>query len=180
VRFDNFHLHLGSAWRKVEARGERAAVFASGERFLFDYIIAGTGYQVDPLAMPELKGFSASIATWGDRFRPREEEKDEILARYPYLGDAYQFTEKTAGTTTFLRNLHCFNFGAMVSYGRHIGDVGSLRSGIARLVSGISRDLFLEEHARRNLPLNVITELTGDEYAHSVWPAGAVARHASA
>jgi cation diffusion facilitator CzcD-associated flavoprotein CzcO len=155
-------------------------VLASGERFLFDYIIAGTGYRVDPRAMQELQGISAAIATWGDRFLPHEEEKDENLARYPYLGDAYQYTEKAAGIAPFLSNLHCFNFGAMVSYGRHIGDVGSLRLGIARLVSGISRDLFLEEHARRTLPLNVITELTGDEYGEAVWPAGAVARHANA
>ena len=169
VAFKNFHLHLAAPWQSVELNGDRVEVVAGGERFLFDYVIAGTGYRADLLALEELRGFSGLIATWKDRYQPSEGEEDEALARYPYLGDSYQYVEREPGTAPYLKNLHAFNFGGMASYGRHVGDVGSLRAGIARLVAGISRDLFLEEHARQRLPTNIITDLTGEEYARAIW-----------
>ena len=57
------------------------------------------------------------IALWRDRFTPPPGEESDLLARHPYLGSAFEFTEREPGTAPFLSRLHNFTFGAMPSLG---------------------------------------------------------------
>ena len=171
TRFENFHLHMNAPATSVTMRDDAIVFEANGDQIELDFLILGTGYRVDPCARPELAPVAAHIATWGDRYVPPPEQQDSLAARYPYLGENFQFQEREPGVAPYLRNIYSFTFGAIESFGRHIGDNGSLASGVPRLVAGISRDLFLDDHDHHmsRLTATAPLELTGDEYRHSVW-----------
>jgi hypothetical protein len=87
------------------------------------------------------------------------------------MGEGFEFQEKIPGTAPYLKNVHSFTFGAIESFGRHIGDNGSLAAGVPRLVAAISRDLFLADrsHHLARLTAPAPLELTGEEYLASIW-----------
>jgi cation diffusion facilitator CzcD-associated flavoprotein CzcO len=177
TRFDNFHLHMNAPATDVTMENDAIAFNANGERFALDFLVLGTGYRVDACARPELGPISDKIAAWGDRYTPPPGQQDSYAARYPYMGDGFEFKEKTPGTAPYVRNIHSFTFGAIESFGRHIGDNGSLAAGVPRLVAAVSRDLFLDDrdHHMARLTAPAPLELTGEEYRHSVWSAPATA-----
>ena len=71
-------------------------------RFAADYLICGTGGDMDVALRPELAAFSEHIATWADRYTPPQDE-EERLCRYPSLGSDYAFLEKTPGAERFFK-----------------------------------------------------------------------------
>ncbi len=176
TRFDNFHLHMNAPAKNLRMKNGVIVYPVDGESFELDFLILGTGYRVDPCARPELVGIGDLIATWGDRYAPPADRQDENASRYPYMGEGFEFQEKIPGTAPYVGDIHSFTFGAIESFGRHIGDNGSLAAGVPRLVSAVSRDLFLADHdhhmARLTAPAPL--ELTGDEYKHSVWTASEI------
>jgi cation diffusion facilitator CzcD-associated flavoprotein CzcO len=171
--FSNFYLHLGSRLERATERpnGCRLTVNGNTLPFDFDFVIAGTGYTIDPLSQPLLSTLAAHIAIWGDRYSPPDDMRNEAGSRYPYLGADYEFVEREPGAAPWLGNVHCFNFAAIMSFGRTVGDIASLQSGVPRLVAAISRDLFLAErdHHMTRLTAPPPMELTGKEYANSMW-----------
>jgi cation diffusion facilitator CzcD-associated flavoprotein CzcO len=114
-------------------------------RFTFDFIIFATGAVADLSARPELAPIVQHIALWSDRFTPPPGEESDALARYPYLGPAFEFTERQPGTAPFLRRLHNFTYGAMPSLGLTGAAIPGMKYGVPRLVRGLVRDLFLED-----------------------------------
>jgi cation diffusion facilitator CzcD-associated flavoprotein CzcO len=141
---ENFHLHLNSELSDVAAVGDRKVTAKVGGKVRrFDHVIAGTGYRVDLSNQPEFARIQQSIALWSDRFRPGAGEEDAAVGRYPYLGPGFEFLARTEADTIFLRNIHCFNLAASVSYGELVGDIASTVFQ-PRLVSAIARDLFAE------------------------------------
>jgi hypothetical protein len=52
---------------------------------------------VDLAARPELSDFAHEILLWRDRFTAAEEERDDVLAVYPYLGTGHEYLEKCRG-----------------------------------------------------------------------------------
>lgn len=172
-RFESFHLHLGA--REAKLRVENGAIrLALGGRdtgLAFDFVIAGTGYSVDLSARPELANIVERIALWRDRYRPEPGQENAELSRYPYLTPGFAFTEKEPGAAPYLRNIHFFSAGAMLSNGRNPGEVSGMRHGIPQLVSAIGRDLFrddAEAHVARVLA-PVAPILTGAEYRNCLW-----------
>lgn len=169
--FPNFHLHFNAGWRCVEAIGDKVAVTTdSGQGFRFDRVVAGTGYEVDLSARPELTGLSDKIALWRDRYAPPPGEESAKLGNYPYLGRGFEFAEKVPGDAPYLSDIHCLNNAAVASLGRAVGEIVSIRYSIPRLVSHIGRDLFLadlEKHVARIKSFDR-PDLTGDEYAAAI------------
>ena len=51
-----------------------------------DFLICGTGIEMDFARRPELVRIAGDIATWADRYTPPPEERDQRLAKFPYLG----------------------------------------------------------------------------------------------
>jgi cation diffusion facilitator CzcD-associated flavoprotein CzcO len=140
----NFHLHLNSELSEVAAADNRRVTARVGGKIRrFDHVIAGTGYRVDLSAQPEFARIQQTIALWSDRFHPGVGEEDAAVGRYPYLGAGFEFLARTEADSIFLRNIHCFNIGASVSYGELVGDLPSVVLQ-PRLVSAIARDLFAE------------------------------------
>jgi cation diffusion facilitator CzcD-associated flavoprotein CzcO len=144
-RFENFVWHANCAWRSVRDEGDVAAVETEAGTFTFDFIIFATGAETDLSARSELAPIAHQIALWRDRFTPPPGEESDVLAKYPYLGTAFEFTERERGTAPFLSRLHNFTYGAMPSFGLTGAAVTGLRYGVPRLVNGLVRDLFRED-----------------------------------
>ena len=101
----------------------------------------------DLSARSELAPIVHQIALWRDRFTPPPGEESDLLARYPYLGTAFEFMEREPGTAPFLGRLHNFTFGAMPSLGITGAAIAGMKYGVRRLVNGLVRDLFREDAA---------------------------------
>jgi FAD-dependent urate hydroxylase len=152
-KFDNFAWHTDCKWRAVRYDGKAATVATDGDPFTFDFIIFATGFETDLSARPELAPIVRHIALWRDRFTPPPGEESDLLARHPYLGPAFEFTEQEPGTAPYLNRLHNYTFGAMPSVGLTGGAITGIKYGVRRLVGGLVRDLFREdaEHHYRDL-----------------------------
>jgi len=144
-RFENFVWHANCAWRSVRDEADVAAVETAAGTFTFDFIIFATGAETDLSARSELAPIAHQIALWRDRLTPPPGEESDVLAKYPYLGTAFEFTEREPGTAPFLSRLHNFTYGAMPSFGLTGAAVTGLRYGVPRLVNGLVRDLFRED-----------------------------------
>jgi cation diffusion facilitator CzcD-associated flavoprotein CzcO len=103
----------------------------------------GTGYRIDLAAQPELARIHEHIALWGDRFKPEASEESQAGASHPYLGAGMEFLPRAGVGAEYLRNIHCFNLAAALSYGIPVGDVPSTAIH-PRLLAAIARDLYVE------------------------------------
>jgi cation diffusion facilitator CzcD-associated flavoprotein CzcO len=145
VKFPNFHLHLSAPWTNATEREGMVETTIGGTTWRLDFVIAGTGYSPALASMPELRDFRGKILLWGDRYTPPMEERDEILASYPYLGPAHQLRERTDGAAPSLRDIHVQNPAGFMSFGLPIGDVPSMKRDIPAIVGGISGDFFRDD-----------------------------------
>jgi cation diffusion facilitator CzcD-associated flavoprotein CzcO len=144
VAFDNFHVHLNSSLSDVAQGADGKVTGKAGSRnFRFDHLIAGTGYRIDLAAQPELARIHEAIALWGHRYEPSRGEENAAGAAHPYLGAGFEFLPRNETGAAYLRNIHCFNLAAALSFGIPVGDVPSVVDQ-PRLVAAIARDLYRE------------------------------------
>jgi cation diffusion facilitator CzcD-associated flavoprotein CzcO len=144
VQFSNFFLHLSTNLADVRVAGNQLTARANGRTMRFDYLISGTGYHIDLAAQPELKNIHSAVALWRDRFAAPAGEANAAGAIHPYLGPGFEFQARTGtdpGAAACLRNIHCFNLAAQLSYGILVGDIASMVYH-PRLVAAIARDLY--------------------------------------
>jgi cation diffusion facilitator CzcD-associated flavoprotein CzcO len=142
---DNFTLHTGTEWIGAREAGARAEISTSKGPLVADFIICGTGIDIDFSCRPELAKFAHNIATWSDRYVPPPAERNDRLGRYPYLGQDYAFTEKTPGLTPWIRNIHLFAIGSTMSFGPSGSSINAMTTAVAKLSSGITRGLFMAD-----------------------------------
>lgn len=140
-----FSLHAGSGWRSLRARDGGVEIVTDSETFFADFVIVATGFATDLAARPELALVEPHIARWADRYTPPASEAHEDLSRHPYLGPGFEFTERTPGSAPYLQYLHNYTFGGLLSLGFGGASISGLKYSAARLVSGITRSLFVED-----------------------------------
>ncbi|MBN9028043.1 MAG: squalene/phytoene synthase family protein [Rhizobiales bacterium] len=128
-------------------------------RFDFDHLLLGTGYDIDLSRRPELANLVDDIALWSDRFVAPEGEADASLGRYPYLGRAFEFTEKVPGSAPHLANIHVFNNGAVPSLGPICNGITGLKYGVPRMVAALTKGLFLDDADRHYAELMAYDEV---------------------
>lgn len=188
--FKNFHWHANCGWRSAREDGNAVSVQADTGSFKFDFVIFATGTETDLATRPELAPMVREIALWRDRFTPPSGEENDELGCYPYLGGAFEFTERQRGAAPYLRRLHNFTYGAMPSLGLTGAAIPGMKYGVPRLVNGLVRDLFLEDAAQhyRNLAAFKVPELEtlesmvdwigslGGEALADVSPTGGIAK----
>ena len=144
VAFNGFHIHLNTSLSDVAMASNGKITAKAGRKTMrFDHLIAGTGYRIDLAIQPELARIHEHIALWRDRFKPAPGDESEAGAARPYLGAGFEFLPRAATGAQFLRNIHCFNLAAGLSFGIPVGDVPSTVDQ-PRLVSAIARDLYVE------------------------------------
>lgn len=146
-----FRIHLGARWQQAWVDGDRVRARTNHGEHVFDFVIAGTGFQYDPRTRPELAGIADDIALWRDVYTPPA-DLDDDLGSWPYLGPGYELTERRAGRAPWLRRIRVFSAAAAFSFGIPVGDVASLATGIPRLVDAIGRDLFFADQDRPAAP----------------------------
>lgn len=142
-----FRLHAGSAWKSLALCGDAIEVTTDNERLQVDFVIVATGFVTDLATRPELERFEPFIARWADRYQPPAGESHEDLARHPYLGSGFEFTERQPGLAPYLSHLYNYTFGGLLSMGFGGASISGLKYSVARLVSGITRSFFIEDSA---------------------------------
>lgn len=155
-----FTVVLAAPWTAVTMAAGRVAVEAAGKAWRFDHVLLGTGFETDLACRPELAGLCDQIALWRDRFTPPPGEEDPVLARFPYLGPAFELSERVPGAAPYLRRVHIFNNGAVPSLGPVCNGVTGLKYGAPKIVAGIARSFFLEDADRH------LDALMGYDEAH--------------
>jgi len=120
IAHDNFAVHLASPILSAEPEGDAITLRigpAPGRVVLADFLILGTGFDMDPMRTPELAAFMPHIATWADRYTPPPERAWPALGRLAYLGEGFELIERVLGTCPEAGRVHLFNFGAFASLG---------------------------------------------------------------
>lgn len=143
VAFQNFHLYLNSPWTEAGVAHDKLVVKVAGKTQRFDHVIAATGYAVDLSMQPELAQVHRLVRLWGDHYRPQPEEQDSAGAKSPYLGEGFEFLPQPGAGADCVRNIHCFNLAAQLSYGLPVGDIPSSVMH-PRLIEALARALFLD------------------------------------
>lgn len=136
-----FHFDCGIGGMREED-GEVVITTVHGRVFRTDFVILGTGFDVDPASREELGDYRAAIACWEDRYTPPPGEANRALGRFPWLADDFAFTEKVPGTAPWLADIHCFNYGATMSLGKVSGDIPAISEGALWLARGVAGALF--------------------------------------
>jgi cation diffusion facilitator CzcD-associated flavoprotein CzcO len=176
ARHANFHLHTGAPWQGARAIGDRVELQTPQGTFGADYLICGTGVDMDFSRRPELHRFAANIATWGHRYTPPPEQRDERLARFPYLGSEYELIETHPGETPWIRNIHVFAIASTMSFGPSGSSINAMTTAVRKLVDSITRGLFkgdLERHWQSLLSYDVPQAVIADAAAPPEQPKNA-------
>jgi cation diffusion facilitator CzcD-associated flavoprotein CzcO len=145
ARHQAFYLHPASSWQRVELVADDILITTERGQLECDFIIVGTGFITDLRLRPELARVEPHIARWGDRYTPPEEERHEDLLRHPYLGPAFEFTERCPGAAPYLRYLYNYTFGCLPSLGFGGASISGMKYSVPRVVGGITGSLFVED-----------------------------------
>jgi cation diffusion facilitator CzcD-associated flavoprotein CzcO len=143
VAFSGFRIHLNTSLNDVAMAGNQISARANQTPMRFDHLIAATGYRIDLAAQRELTRIHQHIALWRDRFTPAAGDESTAGSYHPYLGAGFEFLPRAQEGAAYLRNIHCFNLAAALSFGIPVGDVPSMVDH-PRLVTAIARDLYVE------------------------------------
>jgi len=164
-------LHLGTTTQSVTADGDRLALDLGGQTLTVSDVILGTGFEIELDPAGPLSAIVEHVARWQDRKALDDVDRGDELLRFPYLGGALEFTERTPGGAPWLANLHCFNHAAWLSHGYVSSDIPAVSEGGDRLARGVARSLFLADadHHADALHAYEEPELFGDELAHAAW-----------
>jgi cation diffusion facilitator CzcD-associated flavoprotein CzcO len=145
-RHPGFHLHAACEWKSLAARGDTIRIDTeSGEQHDVDFVIVGTGFVTDLARRPELAAVEPHIARWADRYQPPAGEDHADLLRHPYLGPSFEFTERTPGEAPYLRYLHNYTFGGLLSLGFGGASISGMKYSVPRLAAGVTGSLFVED-----------------------------------
>ncbi|PYF79216.1 cation diffusion facilitator CzcD-associated flavoprotein CzcO [Marinomonas alcarazii] len=143
---ENARTFLGCPVEDVTETENQIAVKTPLHTFQADFIIAATGFRNDFTGRPEFAAFAEHIRTWQDGiYDPSMGKPISAMLNAPYLGDAFEFLEKTQGSCPMLSHIHCFNDAAMLSHGKLSGDIPAISAGADRLMRGIVSALFTSD-----------------------------------
>jgi cation diffusion facilitator CzcD-associated flavoprotein CzcO len=139
-KFSNFRLISNIGITSAYIKGQKVIVQTTQGDKEYDFLILATGITVDASKQPELCRIADQILTWNDKVGFPSK-----LKHYPYLGPHYELQEKNAGEAPYLKNIHCFNWAALLSQGPTSIDILGFPIGAHRLAEGIAKDLFLQD-----------------------------------
>ena len=144
-QFAGFSLHPGSPWTAVETVADQVAVTTPKGRFVFDFLILGTGFVTDLSLRPELAALKDDVALWADRYTPPADQRFDDLGRHPYLGPSGEFLPKHAGQTPWVSSVFCYTFAGLPSLGFAGAFISGLKYSLPKLVDGVTRQLYADD-----------------------------------
>ncbi|UYG00861.1 NAD(P)-binding domain-containing protein [Halomonas sp. GD1P12] len=171
-RHENAFFHFECGVEATRMEGDEIVVITRQGEVRGDFLILGTGFEIDPLARTELAGYADRILLWRDCYQPPEELAHDELGKFPYVGRDFAFQEREPGSAPWLKNIHCFNYGASVSLGKVSGDIPGISEGASWLASAIASRFYQEDVERhwQQLQHYDAPELQGDEWTASPLP----------
>ncbi|WP_337876236.1 NAD(P)/FAD-dependent oxidoreductase [Elioraea sp.] len=144
-RHAGFTLRTGTPWLGARAVGQGIEIETPSGPLHADFVICGTGFEMDVSALPALSPHAHLIATWADRYVPPAGEENPRLARFPYLTQGFALTEKIPGTASWLADVHLFSFGATASFGPSGSSINAMKFAAPRLAQALAADLFVAD-----------------------------------
>jgi len=154
ARHRNFHLHEGSPVQSAQEMGSKVELQTPAETLTADFVICGTGIAMDFTSRPELRRCAANVANWADRYLPPPDQRSPRLGRFPYLADDYALTERVAGETPWIANIHLFAIASTMSFGASGSSINAMTTAVPKLVHGLTRGLFRADIDRHWASLN--------------------------
>jgi len=148
ARHANFTLHEGAPLEAARETGKGIELQTPRGVVAADFVVCGTGIDMNFAGRGELRAFADNIATWADRYQPPEDERNERLGRFPYLADDYAFTEREPGKTPWIRDIHLFAIASTMSFGPSGSSINAMTTAVPKLVHGLTRELFRADIAR--------------------------------
>ena len=151
ARHGAFRLVTGTPWTGAREAGGVVEIATAQGTVTADFVICGTGVDMDFTLRPELRHMAGQIARWSDRYIPPPEEADERLGRFPYLGTDYSLLPRVPGEASWLGNVHLFSIASTMSFGPSGSSINAMTTAVPKLVAGITRGLFtadVERHWR--------------------------------
>jgi cation diffusion facilitator CzcD-associated flavoprotein CzcO len=143
-----FALRPSTPWLKVEPTQQGTVrVTSTAGTLEYDYIIVATGMTVDMALRPELAHISPHVALWGERYTPPADLVDTRLDKFPYLGRYAQFLPKTPASPDWVSRIFTITRGATLSMGPSSASNSNMKYTVPRIVSGVTRSLFLDGEA---------------------------------
>lgn len=164
IEMQGFSMRPGTPWLSARPGAGSIEVVTPSGTLAYDFLIAGTGISVDLRQRPELAPLLPGIALWGDCFQPPAGEDDSRLAAFPYLDRWGAFTERSPGSAPWASRLFAIFRGATLSLGPSSASNSNIRYTAPRIISGITRQLFLSDADR------VFDEFMAQEH-HELAPA---------
>ena len=146
-----FRVQSGAPWTAARIEGDAVTVDTPKGPHTADFLICGTGIEIDFPRRPELARIAGNIATWADRYTPPPEERDERLAKFPYLDQDFSLLPRVPGESDWMAGIHMFNIASTMSFGPSGSSINAMTTAVPKLVSGVTRALFkgdLERHWR--------------------------------
>jgi FAD-dependent urate hydroxylase len=170
ARHANFRLLEGAPIEAATATDRTVVLRTPAGAFPADFVICGTGIDMNFAGRRELQNCSANIATWADRYRPPTDEQSPRLGRYPYLADDYGLIERVAGATPWIGDIHVFAIASTMSFGASGSSINAMTTAVPKLVYGLTRGLFradVERHwasfSAYDVPQAVVARPVTDE-----------------
>jgi cation diffusion facilitator CzcD-associated flavoprotein CzcO len=148
ARHAGFHLRENATVQSAQKIGNQVELQTSQGPITADFVICGTGIDMNFAARKELKSCAGNIATWADRYEPPATEREPRLGRFPYLADDYGLTERVPGTTPWITNIHLFAIASTLSFGPSGSSINAMTTAIPKLVNGLTRGLFCDDIER--------------------------------
>jgi cation diffusion facilitator CzcD-associated flavoprotein CzcO len=140
--FDNFTMHVERPMTGACVSGGKVQLATPKGVFAADFVICGTGMDNDPGLRPELAACADNIATWANCYTPPDHERNDRLARFPYLTPDFAFTERVPGRTPWIADLHLFGASTAMSFGPAGSSINAMTTAVPKLIAGVTRGLF--------------------------------------
>jgi len=142
ARHANFRLQEGAPIDAVRETAGGVELQTPRGTFAADFVICGTGIDVNFAGRLELRNCAANIATWADRYQPPPDECSPRLGRFPYLADDYALIERITGETPWIADIHVFAIASTMSFGASGSSINAMTTAVPKLVHGLTRGLF--------------------------------------
>ncbi|MDB5896099.1 MAG: oxidoreductase [Rhodoferax sp.] len=149
VSFANFRMKPSTPWLAVREDRGQVVVSTPAAEERFDFVFAATGAYVDLAARPEFARVLPHVALWSERYAPPEQLAEPRLGRFPYLGRFAEFTQKRPGAAPWVDRLFTITRAATLSMGPSAASNSNIKYTAPRIISGVTRALFLEDAPRR-------------------------------
>ena len=141
-KFSNFHLHSGIQITSMAMVGERVRVETSQFTKEYDFILLGTGFLIDGSKQLELKRIFDKILLWKNRVGINA-ELVQGYGNFPYLGPHFEFIGKDVESSSYLKNIYCYNYAATASHALLSSDIPGIGYGRQNAWRGVLPKTFL-------------------------------------